>query len=126
MQRLLAEDVVTLPLFVATRTVIFDKTVIPDWYYTVGGGPAYPGMLNKLNLREPTSAQVSDLGQDRPKRVRIEGVGEARWAVGRSAVARSPCRPGAGRREEPGSGHFRGSGRAPEAGLSEGRRHGQR
>jgi ABC-type transport system substrate-binding protein len=48
MQRILAEDVVTLPLYVATRTVIFDKTVIPDWYYTVGGGPAYPGMLNKL------------------------------------------------------------------------------
>ena len=48
MQRILAEEVVTIPLYVATRTVIFDRTVIKDWYYTKGGGPVYPGMLNKL------------------------------------------------------------------------------
>ncbi len=48
MQRIVAEDVPAIPLYVATRTIIFDKTVLDNWYYSTGAGPIYPGMLNKL------------------------------------------------------------------------------
>jgi ABC-type transport system substrate-binding protein len=48
MQRIVAEDVPAIPLYVATRTIVFDRTVLDNWYYAAGGGPVYPGMLNKL------------------------------------------------------------------------------
>ena len=47
-QRIVADDVPATSLYVSIRTIIFDRTVLNDWYYTRGGGPLYPGMLNKL------------------------------------------------------------------------------
>ncbi|HVM15507.1 MAG TPA: ABC transporter substrate-binding protein [Egibacteraceae bacterium] len=48
MQRILADDVPTVPLYVANRMLVFDKTVMDSWYFMKGWGPLYPGHLNKL------------------------------------------------------------------------------
>ena len=48
MQRVLADDVPTVPLYVADRALIFDKAVMDTWYFMKGWGPLYPGHLNKL------------------------------------------------------------------------------
>ncbi len=48
MQRLLAEDVPTIPLYLPTRTHIYVKNGFDAWYYTPGGVfGGYPGTLNK-------------------------------------------------------------------------------
>jgi ABC-type transport system substrate-binding protein len=48
LQRIAAEDAVAVPLYVAERFTVFDKTLSDNFYYTRGGGPLYPGILNKL------------------------------------------------------------------------------
>lgn len=48
MQRILADELPVIPLYVANRMTIFDTTVMGGWYYTPGGGPVYPGIINKL------------------------------------------------------------------------------
>lgn len=44
MQRMLANDVPIINLYVAARMVIFDKSSVTNWFY---GGGIYPGLLNK-------------------------------------------------------------------------------
>jgi peptide/nickel transport system substrate-binding protein len=47
-QRIVAEDVASVPLYVPTRLLIFDKGVFDAWYFTPGGvWGAYPGPENK-------------------------------------------------------------------------------
>jgi peptide/nickel transport system substrate-binding protein len=48
MQRIIAEELPIIPLYVANRKTVFDATVIGGLYYTPGGGPVYPGIINKL------------------------------------------------------------------------------
>ena len=48
MQRLLAEDVPTIPLYLPTRIHIYPANSFDAWYYTPGGVfGGYPGTLNK-------------------------------------------------------------------------------
>lgn len=48
MQRLVAEDIPMLCLYVPTRVIAFDEQVFDAWYFTPGGvWGAYPGALNK-------------------------------------------------------------------------------
>lgn len=48
MQRIVAEDVPTIPLYLADRTQIFVRSVFDQWYFTPGGVfGGYPGVLNK-------------------------------------------------------------------------------
>lgn len=48
MQRLLAEDVPTIPLYLPTRLHIHPKGSFDAWYYTPGGVfGGYPGTLSK-------------------------------------------------------------------------------
>jgi peptide/nickel transport system substrate-binding protein len=48
MQRLLAEDVPTIPLYVPTRVHIYPANSFDAWYYTPGGVfGGYPGTINK-------------------------------------------------------------------------------
>lgn len=48
MQRVVAEDLPLISLFVTNRVQIFDKTVFDAWYFTPGGVfGGYPGLLNK-------------------------------------------------------------------------------
>jgi peptide/nickel transport system substrate-binding protein len=48
MQRIIADDVPTVPLYVANRSLVFDKSVMDNWFFMKGWGPLYPGHLNKL------------------------------------------------------------------------------
>lgn len=48
LERIVAAEVPVLPLVTPNRMALFDKTVMDSWYYTVGGGPVYPYLLNKL------------------------------------------------------------------------------
>jgi peptide/nickel transport system substrate-binding protein len=48
MQRIIAEELPVIPLYVANRTTVFNTSVIGGLYYTPGGGPVYPGIINKL------------------------------------------------------------------------------
>ena len=51
MQRVVAEDVPMLCLYVPTRVIAFDEHVFDAWYFTPGGvWGAYPGALNKHAL----------------------------------------------------------------------------
>lgn len=51
MQRLVAEDLPLLGLYVPTRVIAFDEQVFDAWYFTPGGvWGAYPGALNKHAL----------------------------------------------------------------------------
>lgn len=48
MQRIVAEDVPVIPLYLPTRVTVFTKGVFDAWYFTPGGVfGAYPGALNK-------------------------------------------------------------------------------
>lgn len=48
MQRVVADDVPMLSLYVPTRVIAFDEQVFDAWYFTPGGvWGAYPGALNK-------------------------------------------------------------------------------
>lgn len=44
MQRILANDLPIINLYVASRMVIYDKSTVTNWFY---GGGTYPGFLNK-------------------------------------------------------------------------------
>jgi len=47
-QRIVADDVPSLPLYLPTRLLIFDKRIFDAWYFTPGGvWGAYPGPENK-------------------------------------------------------------------------------
>ena len=47
-QRIVADEVPSIPLYVPTRLLIFDKRVFDAWYFTPGGvWGAYPGPENK-------------------------------------------------------------------------------
>ncbi len=47
-QRIVAEDVPAIPLYMPTRLLIFDKNTFDAWYFTPGGvWGAYPGPENK-------------------------------------------------------------------------------
>jgi len=48
MQRIIADELPVIPLYVANREVVFAATVMGGFYYTPGGGPVYPGIINKL------------------------------------------------------------------------------
>lgn len=48
MQRIIAEELPVIPLYVNNRTAVYVSTVMDGWYYTPGGGPLYPGIINKL------------------------------------------------------------------------------
>ena len=48
MERIVAAEVPIVPLVTPSRMAMFDKTVMDSWYYTVGGGPIYPFLINKL------------------------------------------------------------------------------
>lgn len=51
MQRILAEDLPVLPLYVPDRLFVYDRTVFDSWYFTPGGVfGGYPGALNKHAL----------------------------------------------------------------------------
>ncbi|MBA3955395.1 MAG: MerR family transcriptional regulator [Acidimicrobiia bacterium] len=51
MQRVVAEDIPMLCLYVPTRVIAFDEQVFDAWYFTPGGvWGAYPGALNKHAL----------------------------------------------------------------------------
>ncbi len=51
MQRIVAEDLPVLGLYVPTRVIAFDEQVFDAWYFTPGGvWGAYPGALNKHAL----------------------------------------------------------------------------
>lgn len=48
MQRVVADDVAMIPLYVPSRTILFDPLVFDAWYFTPGGvAGAYPGPFNK-------------------------------------------------------------------------------
>ena len=48
MQRIVAEDVPMISLYLPTRTTIFVKETFDAWYFTPGGVfGGYPGPLNK-------------------------------------------------------------------------------
>lgn len=48
MQRIVAQDVPTIPLYLATRIQIFETSKFDQWYFTPGGVfGGYPGVLNK-------------------------------------------------------------------------------
>ena len=48
MQRVVADDVPMLSLYVPTRVIAFDEQIFDAWYFTPGGvWGAYPGALNK-------------------------------------------------------------------------------
>lgn len=44
MQRVLADELPIINLYVAARMVIYDKSVVDNWFY---GGGTYPGFINK-------------------------------------------------------------------------------
>ncbi len=44
MQRVLADELPIINLYVASRMVIYDKAVVDNWFY---GGGTYPGFINK-------------------------------------------------------------------------------
>ncbi len=47
-QRIVADDVPSLPLYLPTRLLIFNKRIFDAWYFTPGGvWGAYPGPENK-------------------------------------------------------------------------------
>jgi peptide/nickel transport system substrate-binding protein len=48
MQSILAEDVPVIPLYYPNRNLVFDKTLLGNWYYTPGGiGSGVPTVWNK-------------------------------------------------------------------------------
>jgi peptide/nickel transport system substrate-binding protein len=48
MQRILADELPVIPLYVSSRTTVYGANVVTGLYYTPGGGPVYPGIINKL------------------------------------------------------------------------------
>jgi peptide/nickel transport system substrate-binding protein len=48
MQRIVAEDVPLISLYVPNRIQLFNKSLFDAWYFTPGGVfGGYPGVLNK-------------------------------------------------------------------------------
>lgn len=60
MQRLTAEQVPVLPLYVSNRIAVFDSTVMDGWFYTANGYPVYPGIVNKLTFVTEKRTGFSD------------------------------------------------------------------
>lgn len=54
--RIVADEVPILALVTPDRTALFDKTVMDTWHYTLGGGPVYPFLVNKLTFVDSESA----------------------------------------------------------------------
>lgn len=48
LERIVAAELPVVPLVTPNRMAMFDKTVMDSWYYTVGGGPVYPFLINRL------------------------------------------------------------------------------
>ena len=56
MERAVAQDLPTIALYVAQRVAIYDKNVFSWWHYSAGGGPLYPGLINKIIYTEGPKA----------------------------------------------------------------------
>jgi peptide/nickel transport system substrate-binding protein len=50
LERIVADEVPIVALVTPKRMALFDKTVMSSWYYTVGGGPIYPFLVNRLTF----------------------------------------------------------------------------
>lgn len=50
LERIVAEELPIDALVTPKRIALFDKTVMSSWYYTVGGGPIYPFLVNRLTF----------------------------------------------------------------------------